>query len=125
MSDTFKYLVDKYSKAGLTRKNLANELTCSLSTVDRSLKEGMGLPSHIRIGSGERARIIFPIAEVARFLDEQLIAGRENFKMKNDEQEKVQEDKGWSQNMYITQKKIKDGNPLEEEIPLTILRVCP
>lgn len=73
MSDTFKYLVEKYGTAGLTRQSLANEFTCSLSTVDRRLKEGIGLPSHIRVGGGERARIIFPIAEVARYLDEQLI----------------------------------------------------
>ncbi len=76
MSDTFKYLAEKYSKAGLTRKDLANELACSLSTVDRLLRDGIGLPSYKRIGNGARARIIFPIAEVARYLDEQLIVLR-------------------------------------------------
>lgn len=73
MSDTFKYLTKKYNKSGLTRKDLADELTCSLSTVDRLLKNGLGLPSYIRIGMGKRARIIFPIREVASFLENQLI----------------------------------------------------
>ena len=80
MNDTFRYLVDKYDKAGLTRPDMASELTCSISTIDRLLKDGIGLPSHKRIGSGKRARIIFPIAEVARYLDEQLITGRKDFK---------------------------------------------
>lgn len=73
MSDTFKYLVDKYGKAGLTRNKLADELTCSLSTIDRLLKIGRGLPNYKRIGMGKRARIIFPIAEVASFLENQLV----------------------------------------------------
>jgi len=74
MSDTYRYLSSKYNTLGLTRENLAEELTCSLSTIDRLLKEGVGLPAYKRIGNGKRARIIFPIAEVARFMDEQLIA---------------------------------------------------
>jgi len=73
MSDTFMYLTSKYNKSGLTRKNLADELTCSVSTIDRLLKEGMGLPNYLRIGMGKRARIIFPINEVADFLENQLI----------------------------------------------------
>ena len=73
MTNTFQYLVDKHGKAALTRKTLANELTCSVSTIDRLLKDGRGLPNFIRIGTGKRARIIFPIAEVADFLENQLV----------------------------------------------------
>lgn len=73
MTNTFQYLADKHGKAGLTRKKLADELTCSLSTIDRLLKVGIGLPNYKRIGMGKRARIIFPIAEVASFLENQLV----------------------------------------------------
>ncbi len=74
MTETYTYLSQKYNTLGLTRENLAEELTCSISTIDRLLKEGIGLPAYKRIGNGKRARIIFPITEVARFMDEQLIA---------------------------------------------------
>ena len=76
MTNTFMYLTDKYGKIGLNRKCLADELDCSLSTIDRLIAMGIGLPSYKRIGSGKRARIIFPIAEVVEFLETQLIVSR-------------------------------------------------
>ena len=76
MTDTFQYLVVKYTKIGLTRGNLAAELGVSLSTIDRLLKEGIGLPSYKRIGMGKRARLIFPLASVAKFLESELIETR-------------------------------------------------
>ena len=72
MTTTFQYLVQKY-RSGLSRKELAVELNISLSTLDRLLKIGMGLPGYKRIGSGKRARIIFPVAEVAKFMEKDLI----------------------------------------------------
>lgn len=74
MTETFQYLTQKYKKIGLSRQELATELTVSLSTIDRLLKQGLGLPSYKRIGMGERARIVFPVSAVATFLDEQLIS---------------------------------------------------
>jgi len=76
MSETFQYLTQKYKKIGLSRQELARELTISLSTVDRLLKQGMGLPSFKRIGMGKRARIVFPVSSVAAFFDEQLIVSK-------------------------------------------------
>ena len=76
MTTTFQYLVQKY-RSGLSRKELALELNISLSTLDRLLKIGMGLPEYKRIGSGKRARIIFPVGKVAEFLENDLITMRE------------------------------------------------
>ncbi len=73
MTETFQYLTKKYEKVGLSREELARELTISLSTVDRLLKLGVGLPSYKRLGMGKRARIIFPVGAVAAFLDENLL----------------------------------------------------
>jgi predicted DNA-binding transcriptional regulator AlpA len=73
MNSNHKYLSEKYDRLGLTREDLAKELTCSISTIDRLLKEGVGLPSYKRIGEGKRARIIFPVSEVAKYMDEHLI----------------------------------------------------
>ncbi len=76
MTETFQYLTTKYQKIGLSRQELAKELTVSVSTVDRLLKQGLGLPSYKRIGMGVQARIVFPVSSVATFLDEQLIVSK-------------------------------------------------
>ena len=73
MTETFEYLTSKYNKAGISRTELSGELHVSLSTIDRCLSQGMGLPDFKRIGNGERARIIFPLEAVARFLETELI----------------------------------------------------
>ena len=73
MTETHKYLALKYNKAGINRPELAEELDVSLSTVDRQLNLGIGLPDFKRIGNGKRARIIFPLEAVARFLETELI----------------------------------------------------
>ncbi len=75
MTDTFQYLVEKYNRVGLSRNELGNELTISISTIDRLLKQGIGLPSYKRIGNGVRARIVFPVGEVAEFLGQDLVSG--------------------------------------------------
>ncbi len=76
MTETFKYLESKYNKASISRAELSKELGVSLSTIDRLLKQGLGLPSYKRIGMGERARIVFPVSSVSTFLDEQLIVSK-------------------------------------------------
>jgi len=44
-----EYLLNKYNKLGLNRKETACELGISLSYLDKLLKEGMGLPEYKRI----------------------------------------------------------------------------
>ena len=61
-------LVGKYNKATLTKQELASELNLSVQTIDRRIREGMGIPNYIRSGRGKRASYIFPIHEVAEFL---------------------------------------------------------
>ncbi len=73
MTETFKYLASKYNKASISRAELSDELGVSLSTIDRQLSQGIGLPGFKRIGNGKRARIIFPLDAVARFIETELI----------------------------------------------------
>ena len=75
MNELIQYLTAKY-KLGLSREELAYELRVSVSTIDRLIKQGVGLPSYKRIGMGIRARIIFPVHEVAIFLNEKLIVAK-------------------------------------------------
>ncbi len=62
------YLMNKYNKLGLTRQETADELGISLSFLDKLLREGIGLPSHKKIGKSQKPRIVFPIDAVADFM---------------------------------------------------------
>jgi hypothetical protein len=62
------YLLDKYKKLGLTRKETATELGISLSFLDKLLREGTGLPTYRKIGNSQKPRIVFPIDSVATFM---------------------------------------------------------
>lgn len=62
------YLLEKYGKLGLTRKETADELGISLSFLDKLLREGTGLPAYKKIGKSQKPRIVFPIDSVADFM---------------------------------------------------------
>ena len=62
------YLLEKYGKLGLSRKETAKEIGISLSQLDKLLKVGTGLPNYKRLGKSEKSRIIFPVNEIADFL---------------------------------------------------------
>lgn len=62
------YLITKYGKLGLTRKETANEIGISLSFLDKLLKEGTGLPNYRKIGKSQKPRIVFPVDAVADFM---------------------------------------------------------
>jgi hypothetical protein len=62
------YLLKKYKKLGLTRKETATELGISLSFLDKLLREGTGLPTYRKIGNSQKPRIVFPIDSVATFM---------------------------------------------------------
>ena len=62
------YLLKKYDKLGLNRKETAKEIGISLSQLDKLLRAGVGLPNYKRLGRSQKARIVFPINEIADFL---------------------------------------------------------
>ncbi len=55
-------------KLVLSRQETAKAIGISLSQLDKLLRAGIGLPCYKRIGSSQKARIIFPIAGIAKFL---------------------------------------------------------
>jgi len=66
-----EYLIKKYNTTVLTKQQLADELQISISTINRYMSfGGIGLPRYVRVGIGSRSRVIFPIEEVAKFLEE-------------------------------------------------------
>lgn len=62
-------LFDKYRKTTLNRKEVSQELSISVSTLDRHLNDG-SLPIRFkRLGNGPKSRYIFPIKEVSNYLE--------------------------------------------------------
>lgn len=62
-------LFNKYQKTTLNRKEVAQELSISLSTLERHLNEGSLPIRHKRLGNTAKAKYIFPIKAVADYLD--------------------------------------------------------
>ncbi len=59
----------RYEKATLTKKELAVELNISESTINRNMNKGVGIPGYLKLGDAKNSKVIFPILEVAKFLN--------------------------------------------------------
>jgi hypothetical protein len=55
-------------KASLSKKNLADELSVSISTIDRLIASGVGLPPYKKLSKSKNAKVIFNVIDVAKFL---------------------------------------------------------
>ena len=55
-------------KASLSKKNLADELDVSISTIDKYMAHGLGVPPYKKLGKSKNAKVIFNIIDVAEFL---------------------------------------------------------
>lgn len=64
----FKQLLEMFGKLALNRKETAKAIGISLSQLDKLLRAGIGLPDYKRIGKSAKARIVFPIASIAKYL---------------------------------------------------------
>lgn len=62
-------LFKKYNKTTLNRKEVSEELSISLSTLENHINEGT-LPIRFkRIGTGPKSRYVFPIKEISNYLE--------------------------------------------------------
>ena len=68
----YQSLKDKYDGSVLTKKQLANELVCSVSAINNYISKGYGIPQYKKMGNAKNARVVFPIINVASFLSETL-----------------------------------------------------
>ncbi|WP_434658568.1 pyocin activator PrtN family protein [Sulfurimonas sp. NW9] len=71
MTNTEQYmnlLYKKYNKTQLTRKEVAEVLEISLTSLDTLITNNTLPIRYRRIGNSQKARYIFPILEVANFL---------------------------------------------------------
>jgi len=66
----YDYLANKYNKIAISKVELSQELGVSKSTIDHFVAKNKGVPPFKKIGNSKNARVVFNIAEVAKFLDE-------------------------------------------------------
>ena len=64
----YQDLKSRYNKATLTKKELANEFTVSVSTIDLYISKGVGVPNYKKLGTAKNAKVIFNIIDVAEYL---------------------------------------------------------
>ena len=64
----YQDLKSRHKKATLNKKELANELGVSVSTVDLYISKGMGIPNYKKLGTAKNAKVVFNIIDLAEFL---------------------------------------------------------
>lgn len=63
----YKELKEKYKRSIISKKELAQELGCTVGAIDQNMKKKNNiLPSHKKMSLN--GRVFFPLAEVAIFL---------------------------------------------------------
>ena len=66
----YDYLIKKYNKAVLTRTQLTYEMDICRSTMDKFILNNENIPPFKRLGKAKNSRVIFNIADVAKFLND-------------------------------------------------------
>lgn len=61
-------LMNKYDKATLTKKEVAEELGLSLRTIDSMIKDGCILPRPLKLGKSKKSAIRFNIIDIAEYI---------------------------------------------------------
>jgi len=61
-------LKERYNKSTLTKKELAHELSLSVSSINTYIGKGVGLPSYRKIGESKNGTVVFPLICVAEYI---------------------------------------------------------
>ncbi len=61
-------LKQRYNKSTLTKKELANELNVSVSSINSYIVKGTGIPEYIKVGTGKNGKVLFPLVNVVSYL---------------------------------------------------------
>lgn len=63
-----KYLLRDYNKLIISKKELANILKVSESTINNYISKNQGIPKYKKLGESKNSKIIFNLIDVAEFL---------------------------------------------------------
>ena len=65
-----KDLQTRYKKATISKREMANELGISYSTIDNYIAKGYGIPNYKKIGISKNGKILFNLIDVSEFLSQ-------------------------------------------------------
>ena len=63
-------LQTRYKKSTLSKREMANELGISYSTIDGYISKGYGIPNYKKLGIAKNSKVVFNIIDVAEFLSQ-------------------------------------------------------
>ena len=66
-------LKTRYQKIALTKKELAHELSISVSSINNYIVKGSGIPQYTKIGEAKNGTVLFPIICVAEYLSNTIL----------------------------------------------------
>ncbi len=64
----YQDLLTRYKKVVLNKEELAHELGVSVSAINNCIVKGYGSPEYTKLGHQLKARVVFPMICVAKFL---------------------------------------------------------
>jgi hypothetical protein len=66
--EIYEYLIKKYHKISLTKKELAVEMGISPGALDLYMARKVGCPKYKKLGKSKNAKVLFNVLDVAQFL---------------------------------------------------------
>ncbi len=66
-------LVSRGYKVNVNKKEYAEIIGCSTSSIDTYISKGYGIPNYKKIGSQRNARVLFGLRDVAEYLASQTV----------------------------------------------------
>lgn len=67
LEKTEEKLVSQYGLT-LTKKQLAEVLQVSVSSINNYIVKGEGIPGYVKVGTGKNGKVLFPAFNVAEYL---------------------------------------------------------
>lgn len=64
----YDFLKKEYKRATISKRELANELNVSMSTIDLYISKNIGIPPYKKLGNKPNSKVVFNIIDVAEFL---------------------------------------------------------
>ncbi len=61
-------LKERYRKVTISKKEMAQELGISYSTIDNYIARGYGIPDYKKLGKAKNSKVVFNIIDVSEFL---------------------------------------------------------
>ena len=66
----YQDLKERYPNPLLSKRQMADILNISYSTIDRYIAKGYGIPNYKKLGTAKNSKIVFNLIDVSEFLSQ-------------------------------------------------------